>query len=226
MSGSSGDDPTPLARVSTVASPECVDSPTRTDRRRAETRARLIDAGFRVLAEKGPEATIQEITDAADVGFGTFYVHFDSKEAMLDALTAEIGERVVAPVATAVDAIDDPAMRLAAWTRLLLDRFHDRSGSDRFLIDAIGQSMALRAELNRWLVSTLSDGVELGRFPADVLPIGPVVLGGAFRAYLRAERELGVDLEPGDLVVSVLRAVGVADTEARRIAASPMPQAV
>ena len=40
-----------------------------------------------VMADKGVEATtIQEITDAADVGFGTFYNHFESKEVLIDEL--------------------------------------------------------------------------------------------------------------------------------------------
>lgn len=203
---------------------ESAGTTTRTERRRAQTRARLVEAGFRVLSEKGPDATIAEITEAADLGFGTFYTHFDSKQALLDALTAEIGERVVAPVAAAVDGIEDPAARMVAWTYLLLDRFNELSGSARFLIDAMTQSIQLRADLNRWMRTTLTEGVDAGRFPADVLPIGPVVLGGAFRAYLRAERELGLDLRPQDLVLSLLRAMGVPDDEARRLADEAPPQ--
>ena len=46
----------------------------RQSRRKMETRQKLIRATVEVMAEKGPHApTINEITDAADVGFGSFF---------------------------------------------------------------------------------------------------------------------------------------------------------
>ena len=53
----------------------------RLDRRKARTRQALIDAAVRLIAEgRGDRASIQEITEAADIGFGSFYNHFDSKD--------------------------------------------------------------------------------------------------------------------------------------------------
>jgi AcrR family transcriptional regulator len=41
----------------------------------------LIDAASGLIAEgRGERASIQEITGRADVGFGSFYNHFESKE--------------------------------------------------------------------------------------------------------------------------------------------------
>ncbi|HEV8175708.1 MAG TPA: TetR family transcriptional regulator, partial [Actinoplanes sp.] len=52
---------------------------TRLDRRKARTRQALIDAAAGLIAEgRGERASIQEITEAADIGFGSFYNHFDS----------------------------------------------------------------------------------------------------------------------------------------------------
>ena len=52
----------------------------RLDRRKARTRQALIDAAVRLIAEgRGDRASIQEITEEADIGFGSFYNHFDSK---------------------------------------------------------------------------------------------------------------------------------------------------
>jgi hypothetical protein len=49
---------------------------TRLDRRKARTRQALIDAAARLIAEgRGERASIQEITEAADIGFGSFYNH-------------------------------------------------------------------------------------------------------------------------------------------------------
>ena len=56
-------------------------------RRRRETRSRLLTASLKLMAEKGMEGVaINEITEAADVGFGSFYNHFESKEAIYAAV--------------------------------------------------------------------------------------------------------------------------------------------
>lgn len=57
---------------------------------RPNTREEIIQAGLKCLVEKGFNAVaVQDITDAADVPKGSFYNHFESKEA----LGVEIVER-------------------------------------------------------------------------------------------------------------------------------------
>ena len=72
-------------------------------RRRARTRADLIVAARRVFAKRGyHEASIAEITEMADVGVGTFYLHFRDKDEVFMSLLEEglrsIRERVQAAV--------------------------------------------------------------------------------------------------------------------------------
>lgn len=60
------------------------ENPDRHERRKQRTRARLQEAMLVMVQEKGVESiTIQEITDRADLGRGTFYFHFDDKEDLL-----------------------------------------------------------------------------------------------------------------------------------------------
>jgi AcrR family transcriptional regulator len=55
--------------------------PSRHERRRRQTRKQLIEAAVQLVLEKGYAAvTIQDITDRADLGRGTFYIHFKDKE--------------------------------------------------------------------------------------------------------------------------------------------------
>jgi AcrR family transcriptional regulator len=57
---------------------------TRQQRRRTATRAKLMDAAREVFAQKGLDlARIDEITERADVGKGTFYYHFRTKERLI-----------------------------------------------------------------------------------------------------------------------------------------------
>jgi AcrR family transcriptional regulator len=59
-------------------------SPNRRERRSAELRERLFHAALDLFAEKGfNETTVGDITNAADVGKGTFFNYFPSKEHIL-----------------------------------------------------------------------------------------------------------------------------------------------
>src|SRR5690242_6007908 len=59
---------------------------------RPNVREKIVDAGLKVRIEKGFNGCgVQDITDAAGVPKGSFYNHFESKEA----LAAEVVERYV-----------------------------------------------------------------------------------------------------------------------------------
>lgn len=59
----------------------------RSQRRRQRTHQRLLDAAEQVFSEKGfQEATILDITETADVSKRTFYLHFDDKQTLIEAL--------------------------------------------------------------------------------------------------------------------------------------------
>ena len=64
-------------------------------KRGLDTRRRLLDAAESVFGELGyPEASIVKITEAAGVAQGTFYLYFDSKQAVFDELVRDINQRV------------------------------------------------------------------------------------------------------------------------------------
>ena len=62
----------------------------RGSRKRARTRAELLAAARQVFAERGyHEASIAEITRLADIGVGTFYLHFRDKDEVFMTLIEE-----------------------------------------------------------------------------------------------------------------------------------------
>ena len=62
----------------------------RRERRAAETRLRLFRCALQLFSERGfPNVTVEDITEAADVGKGTFFNYFESKDHVLGVL-AEI----------------------------------------------------------------------------------------------------------------------------------------
>jgi AcrR family transcriptional regulator len=83
----------------------------RFERRKERTRQDLLAAAVRVLAHKGFHDTkIADIAAEADVGVGTFYLHFETKDALFDALVDDTVQRLKAAVdasrEAAVGAID------------------------------------------------------------------------------------------------------------------------
>ncbi len=62
----------------------------RRERKAAETRLRLFRSALQLFAERGfPNVTVEDITEAADVGKGTFFNYFKSKDHVLSVM-AEI----------------------------------------------------------------------------------------------------------------------------------------
>lgn len=62
----------------------------RRERRRTETRERIFRAALDLFAERGfMETTVEDITEAADVGKGTFFNYFPTKEHVLATYGAE-----------------------------------------------------------------------------------------------------------------------------------------
>jgi AcrR family transcriptional regulator len=73
--------------------------PNRRERRRVETRERIYRAALQIFAERGYlETTVEDITEAADVGKGTFFNYFPTKEHVL----ATYGEQRVAAIELAL----------------------------------------------------------------------------------------------------------------------------
>jgi len=63
------------------------DNLSRRERKKRETRQRLMEAALRLFREQGyDDTTVGQIAEAADVAKGTFFNYFETKEAILPAL--------------------------------------------------------------------------------------------------------------------------------------------
>lgn len=84
----------------------------RRDRRRIETQERLFDAALTLLCERDFDAvTIEMITEAADVGKGTFFNYFKNKEAVIVAYFERIRGHLIESLQTPDDAAPEPMER-------------------------------------------------------------------------------------------------------------------
>lgn len=92
---------------------------TRTQKRVMRTRHRLLSSALKLCAAHGIDVTsIEQITDEADLGKGTFYRHFQSKQAMLAALTEETVGKLVQSMTAAKSAAKSPEQALEELLRV------------------------------------------------------------------------------------------------------------
>src|SRR3989442_13681195 len=195
-------------------------------RRRLETRARLVWAARELMARKGIGATsIQEITDTADVGFGSFYNHFASKDAIAEAVMEEAIESFGDAADRLAETIDDPAEVLAASVRHAVGRAASDEAWGWFLIrTALARANGLRRGLGQRLARDIRIGVEERRFKVDDPPAAMLAAGGAILAIIaaRLHGEIGHDA-PERAAALVLKLLGLPAGEARRVASRPLP---
>jgi len=112
----------------------------RASRRASKTRKRLLDAALYVFNTKGIEScAIEDITESADVGKGTFYRHFMDKldilRTLLDLASEDLVLRMPAVNAPALSLEDRITQLINAHVTFLLER------SDLFLVFLQGQTM-------------------------------------------------------------------------------------
>lgn len=89
-----------------------------------EKRATILEASIRVFAEKGWRNTkIADIAEAADIGKGTIYEYFQSKDEILAASFQHFMTQVETVIADRLAQTDDPLKRLetyiSAWADIL-----------------------------------------------------------------------------------------------------------
>ncbi len=199
----------------------------RLDRRKARTRQALVDAAVRLIAEgRGERASIQEITEEADIGFGSFYNHFESKEQLFETAASEVLERWGQMLDRACDGVSDPAevfshsLRTSArlgWTHPDVGRFITGAGLD--LLDAPG-GLAPRA------LRDIQAGQAAGLFTVHDAEVALSAVAGGLIGLLRMHQsdparvdERSVD----ELAEACLRLLGLPASKAKRLARLPLP---
>jgi AcrR family transcriptional regulator len=207
-----------------MASSEPTGPVRRHDRRRHRTRAALVAAARAVMARKGVEATtIADITEEADVGFGTFYNYFESKDEIVRAVVAASGDALGSTI-DRYGADLDVAEAVAVGIRTLLRRVDDDPVWAWFVARLGHSSHDLLSGLTKRLLRDVKRGHRAGRFSVAASPTLGLVVAGAVLSVLRARLEGVVGREADhEVVAHVLALLGVPRDEAAQIARRPLP---
>lgn len=200
--------------------------PNRLERRKARTRAALVGAAQSLLAEGKINVPIVEITQTADVGMGSFYNHFQSREELFRAAVEEALDRHGALLDLLCEDVEDPAQVFAQSFRLT-GRLHRRypTLSKVLLTDGLrlansDHGLAPRARRD------IEAAVDAGRFDVRDPELSMTIVAGAALCLGRLlhdhpERD---DAEATDQVAEdLLRMFGLPPEEAHEICRRPLP---
>lgn len=198
----------------------------RRTRKAERTRARLIDAARRLVAAHGPEAvTIAQITAAADVGTGTFYNYFATRDEIITAVITDtvegMGQRLDAMTAD----MADPAEVFASSLRHLMGTAMSDPVWAWFVVRIGAAHPALIEVLGPRCTRDLARGIEEGRFRIDNLPMAAEMVFGsllaAIHSYLGSDRQGD---QPAQYAELNLRMVGLSPEDAAEVCRRPLPQ--
>ena len=199
----------------------------RLDRRKARTRQALIDAAVRLIAEgRGERASIQEITEAADVGFGSFYNHFDSKEQLFQTVSEEVFERWGQLIDRASAGITDPAELFAVGTRISGRLGWTHPDIAGFLTGVGLDVLDMPSGLAPRALRDIRAGQDSGRFTMPDAEIALSAMAGGLLGLLRMcqrHPERVTEATVDQLAEAELRLLGVPAGEAARLVALPLP---
>ena len=169
--------------MATKASP----SPTsRRERRSLELRERLFRSALDLFAQKGfAETTVEDITEAADVGKGTFFNYFPSKDHILLAF----GEMQLAKLGDAVEEARHSSAPLLQYLRSLSTRMTEEPMRNPAIVRALLlgylSSTPVREamlDMQKRVLALHSEMIELGQQRGEVRDDLPAVeLAQVFR---------------------------------------------
>jgi AcrR family transcriptional regulator len=166
--------------------PSSASSSDRRSRRSAELRERLFRAALSLFAEKGfAETTVEDITNAADVGKGTFFNYFPSKDHILLAF----GEMQLGKLQSAVEEARRTETPMPTFLRSLGQRMVEEPTRNpeimRALLLAYLSSTPVREamlDLQRRVLALHSEMIQLGQTRGEIRDdLPPLEVAQVFR---------------------------------------------
>jgi len=191
----------------------------RFERRKQRTRQDILRAAEKVLADKGLfDAKIADIAEAADIGVGTVYLHFETKEALTEAVVEDTVTRLKDTIDRARAQVDSVIEQVRVSTRALCRFAHANRAVFRVVFgrggayhDIVQRAQAMfAADIER----TLTQGVAQGVFRVTSPALAAQALVGMSTQLLAwwAEQDTAsIDEVEATITNLTLRGVGRAD---------------
>jgi AcrR family transcriptional regulator len=198
----------------------------RLERRKQRTRASLIKAAQSFIAAGKVNVPVLEITQAADVGMGSFYNHFESKEQLFEAAVADVLDNHGALLDELTQAIDDPAHTFACSFRLTGRLFRRRPQESQILLATGLNLMSSQRGLGPRALRDIEMATAAGRFTVDDPALALALAGGVLLGLgklLQDEPERDDAAAADRVTEDLLRLFGMSADDAHEICCRPLP---
>ena len=154
-------------------------------RKRALTRARLLEATMKVFAEVVDRVpVIEDVVRVAQVSRGTFYLHFVSLDEALQALSQAQSDQMTNDILPVYDLLKEPWQRFSVGFRLFLKRASADPAWASFVTRSSISSNSLL--VTHYMSEDLRMGREGGQFAFGDLTAAVDFMMGASIAGIRA----------------------------------------
>jgi len=136
-------------------------------------RERLMDAAREVFSAGGPGASLEAVAKTAEVGIGTLYRHFPTREALFQAVYGREVDQMVALAAELLEA-PDPVEALRSWMHASVRMVATKRGMLTALAPAMDGSKNFFEGIHARLIQAVGDlmqrGIDQGRLRSDLSP--------------------------------------------------------
>lgn len=166
-----------MTQVSDQRMPTTQNPPGRRERRKAETREKLFRTAMRLFAERGfSETTTEDITEAADVGLGTFFNYFPSKHHVL----AVLSEKQIEKVKSAHRAAEAGKIPVREVLESLMHSIAEEPGKSRALVRSLVAGFVSNDQVRAMTRDTMASGRA---------HVAEIVAAGQERGEIRRDRD-------------------------------------
>ena len=199
---------------------------TRSERRKRRNRQALIEAGYRVMASKGIDAaTMSEIAEFADVGAGTVYNYFTSKDELVMCVMEEVMDRLAQRIEAVTNSFSDPAQVYAFGIRNVMKAATTDQRWRWLLRRSEVIAGAMYRVMGPYAIRDIRNAVAAGRYRVEDADLAWRQATHAIVGFSLAVCDKNVlPSKMDEAVVNLLGMVGVNRAEAWEIAKRPCPE--
>jgi AcrR family transcriptional regulator len=152
----------------------------RYERRKEKTHQELLAAATKVLAEKGYHNTkIADIAAAADIGVGTFYLYYPTKDALFLELVEETARALRAEIDQARAGVEDRVQKIRAAHHAFFRFAQDNRGLFKIIFGHGNTFDELLRRVYALFVADAAENVSEGIRQGVFRPLPPEVVANA-----------------------------------------------
>jgi AcrR family transcriptional regulator len=197
----------------------------RVARKQQHKREALVQAGYKVMSERGIDsATMLEIAELADVGAGTVYSYFKSKDELAVAVLERVMHELALRIEIVTNTFTDPAQVYAFGIRTVLDSATGDKRWKQLLHRAEVIANAIFNSMGPFAIRDIENATKAGRFKVKdarlTFKLACFAIIGASRAITQGVLSAhAID----ETVVRLLCMNGLSEAEAIELASRKRP---